>query len=94
MNQLKKKCPSCGKNKLERYFLAPPSAFVRPEVTTVGQQAERNSKRLGRNEVQERDLKDRENKKAPMDQAKKELYRKIGKADDSKRERYINEGKI
>lgn len=90
----KKKCPKCGENKLEKVFLSAPIGFVRQEVTTIGQQAERNAKRLGKNEIQERELKDKEGKKEAMSQAKKELYKKLGKADDSKRERYIVDGKI
>jgi putative FmdB family regulatory protein len=90
----KRKCPKCGKNELEKIFLSAPIAFVRQDAVTVGQQAERNAKRMGKNEVQERDLKDKENKKEPMNQAKKELYKKIGKSDESKREKFINEGVI
>jgi len=90
----KRKCPKCGENKLEKIFLSAPASFVRQDAVTVGQLAERNAKRMGKNEVQERDLKDKEGKKEAMSKAQKELYKKIGKSDESKREKFINEGII
>ena len=41
------KCPACKKRKLER-LLFPVAGFVRKDPTTLGQQAERNMKKMGK----------------------------------------------
>lgn len=84
-----KKCPSCKKNKLER-LISVTSGFVRKEATTIGQLADRNSKRLGKSEVQERDLKRKEESKVALDQAKVELNRKINKMSEIQKRKYID----
>ena len=45
----KKKCPECGRHKLER-VLGSPHIFVRGEPQTLGHWAERNTKKPGRQE--------------------------------------------
>lgn len=47
-----RKCPECGKVALERVILSAPYAFVRQDPTTVGQLAERNTKKMGREAVE------------------------------------------
>ncbi len=54
-------CPQCG-NPLETYIGEPPLGFVRQEITTVGQQGERNFKKLGKVKGQEMMAKSKENK--------------------------------
>jgi putative FmdB family regulatory protein len=85
------KCTACNKKSLERVIYAPLS-FTRKEPTTIGQLAERNSKRLGRAEISERESKDRESKKSAMDSAKKEVFKKINKMNDEQKRAYIENG--
>ena len=47
-----RRCPVCGKSSLERVILAAPLGFVRGDVTTVGQLAERNAKAMGAEAVE------------------------------------------
>lgn len=84
-------CPECGHDSLERLICAP-SIFVRGEATTIGQLSERNSKKLGKYEVQERTLKDKDSKKDAIKEAKRELNSKINKMSNSEKIRYIENG--
>lgn len=45
-----KKCQACGKFRLER-VMYPPTFFVKREPTTIGQLAERDNKKLGKEGV-------------------------------------------
>lgn len=83
------KCEKCGEESLQKIF-ATPSFFVKGEPTTLGQMADRNSKKMGKQEVQERDLKRKEETKSAMSEAKKELYSDIGKMNDAQKRRYID----
>lgn len=86
-----KKCPSCKKNKLER-LISVTTGFVRRDATTIGQVADRNAKKLGKNEVQERDLKKKSDTKVALDQAKVELNRTINKMSEDQKRKYIDNG--
>lgn len=88
-----KKCNECKQSTLERVIFSP-QGFVRQEVKTVGQLAERNAKKLGKNEIQERELKNKDQTKLAMDQARKELNSKIAKMNEAQKTKYIEEGKI
>lgn len=88
-----KKCKLCNKKTLERIIFSP-QAFVRQEVKTIGQLAERNAKKLGKDEVQERELKNKDQTKEAMKQARKELNAKLGKMNDTQRNRFIQDGRI
>ena len=54
-----KKCPNCLQDKLQRVF-SMPNAIVEKEPTNLDQLAEKNSKKFGREECQERELKAKE----------------------------------
>ena len=41
----KRKCPACSKNSLERLLFGGQAAFVRNEITTIGQLADWNFKK-------------------------------------------------
>jgi putative FmdB family regulatory protein len=58
----KKKCPSCGKFKLYK-VISEPIIIIRGESTTLGQASERNSKKLGKDKIQELDAEKKKNKK-------------------------------
>ena len=47
---------------------------------------------MGRREVEERDLKNKEKNKSAMSEAKKELYGNINKMTDSQKRKYIDNG--
>jgi len=83
------KCEECGQESLQKIFAAP-TFFVTQEAKTLGQVADRNSKKMGRREVQERELKAKEKNKSAMSEAKKELYGNINKMNDSQKRRYID----
>lgn len=86
------KCPKCGEKSLYRVLLAAPSASVQSDAVTIGQLAERNAKKLGREEVQERTLKDKDSKKEALKQARKEMHSKINKMSEAQQKKYILDG--
>lgn len=86
-----KKCSSCKKHKLERIIFAP-HVFVRGEATTMGQLAERNSKKMGKSQVEDMSNKDKESKKSALKEAKSEMHSKINKMSASQKRRYIENG--
>jgi len=57
-----KKCKNCGKHKLERQIF-PVDVFIRGEATTIGQQGEKNLKKLGKYKVSELKEKNKPKKK-------------------------------
>ena len=59
---LKKKCPECGKLKLYQ-DLTGQHTFVYQECKTLGHQAERNTERMGKYELESKRKKDSEAKK-------------------------------
>jgi putative FmdB family regulatory protein len=83
------KCEECGEESLQKIFAAP-TFFVTQEAKTLGQLADRNSKKMGHREVQERDLKAKEKNKSAMSEAKKELYSNINKMNDTQKRKYID----
>jgi putative FmdB family regulatory protein len=88
-----KKCKNCNKEKLERVIFAP-HVYVRGEATTIGQLAERNSEKMGKLQIQEKTLQDKESKKQALSEAKKEINSKINRLTDKQKRRYIEDGKI
>lgn len=81
-------CASCGNDTLERVIHSP-MVFVRQEATTIGQLSERNAKRLGQSEVQERTLQDKDSKKSALKQARKEMHSEINKMNATQKRKYI-----
>lgn len=86
-----KKCANCKKHKLERVIFAP-HVFVRGEPKTMGQLAERNSAKMGKLQVQEKTLQDKESKKEALKEAKREMHSKINSMSTSQKKRYIENG--
>lgn len=72
-----RKCPACGKKKLERVILEAPFGFVQREPTTVGQLAERNTKEMGKYELQSKRKNQEDAKVAAKAEALKELKQKM-----------------
>jgi len=57
---VRKRCPDCNKNSLESLILGVPTCFVQQDAVTLGQQAERNMKKWGKDETAERQHKHEE----------------------------------
>jgi hypothetical protein len=70
----RKKCPGCKKNKLDSY-LSSAQGFVRQDATTIGQQADRNTKKMGTYEKEDKNLEQIE----AMKKAKTEALKQSGK---------------
>lgn len=89
-----KKClnPKCKHLSIERVIYAP-LAFVKQSPTTLGQLADRNSKKLGKYEVSERDAKKKEDSKTAMAEAKAEM-KKLARLTEKQKTRYIEDGKL
>jgi putative FmdB family regulatory protein len=87
------KCEKCGQNSLNKVIYCP-YISIKGEVKTVGQLAESNSKKMGKALVEEKTLKDKEEKKQALKDAKKEMRSKINKMSSEQTRRYIEDGKI
>lgn len=86
-------CDKCKKDTLIRIIYCP-YISVKGEAKTIGQLAERNTKKMGKTLVQEKSLKDKESKKQALSEAKKEMNSKIGSMTEAQKKRYIEDGKI
>jgi len=51
-------CPHCEKPTLVKVFINAPAMFVRGEPTTIGHQADRNTQKMGKYELQDKQHKD------------------------------------
>jgi putative FmdB family regulatory protein len=85
------KCPKCDSETFRRVILTPPQAFIKGEVKTVGQLADRNTEKMGRYELEDRRHADnmethKKNKEASA------LRRKINKMTPAQQKRYIERG--
>lgn len=84
-------CPSCKQPSFRRVILHPPLAFIKGEARTVGQLADRNSKKLGRYEREDREEAD--NMKAHNEgREASALRRKINKMTPDQQKKYIERG--
>lgn len=85
-------CEHCGTNSLVR-ILYSPHVFVKGDPTTLGQLAERNTAKMGKTMVQEKNGKDQESKKTALKEAKSEIRSQINKMNSQQKRRYIEDGK-
>tara|TARA_R110002167_G_scaffold255783_2_gene462149 strand:+ start:4577 stop:4933 length:357 start_codon:yes stop_codon:yes gene_type:complete len=51
-------CPKCSKETFQKIFISFPNVFVKGEVKTIAQQAEKNTKNMGSYELEEKRFKD------------------------------------
>lgn len=84
-------CPLCEEETLKKVFISPPYMSVRGDVKTLGQQADKNTKKMGRYELED---KNRENN---MDLHKKHKEvsakrRKINNMTPQQKVKWIREG--
>lgn len=87
----KKKCPKCGMNTLNRIITGGLGGFVRGDATTLGQLAERNSKKMGRYGVGDADGIKNENIDKGLQQRREE-NKIINKMTDKQKDRFIKGG--
>jgi putative FmdB family regulatory protein len=84
-------CPHCEKSTLVKVFINAPAMFVRGEPTTIGHQADRNTQKMGKYELQEKINKD--GAKADKEQTKaKEARRKINSMTPEQKVKWIKDG--
>ena len=86
-------CPLCNQQTLKKVFINAPHMSVIGEPTTVGQLADRNTKKMGKYELEAK------NKANNIDtperreaKRKRELNRKINKMTPEQKVRWIHEG--
>jgi|TARA_R110002020_G_scaffold194354_10_gene395158 putative FmdB family regulatory protein len=84
-------CPKCKKDTFRRVMLTPPQAFIKGEVKTVGQLADRNTEKMGRYELEDRRHADnmethKKNKEANA------FRKKINSMTPAQQKRYIEKG--
>lgn len=84
-------CFCCKQHSLERVIEGGMHASVRQDATTVGQRAERNSKKMGKTKVQELDAK--REKPAFYKSDKQAKIEKIIAGGKERVDRYIHTGK-
>jgi len=87
----KKKCPRCSKMTLNRIIFGGLPGFVKGEPTTLGQLADRNSKKLGKYGVSEKEAIKNEQVDKGLKQYKQEL-KDIGKMTKQQKQRFIDNG--
>jgi len=84
-------CTACNTSSFRRIILEAPLAFIKGEPTTIGHLADRNTKKMGRYELDDRQRADnmeehKKNKEASS------LRRKINKMTPAQQKRYIERG--
>ena len=88
----KKQCPKCKKNTLERLISGGCHSYVDPGVTTLGKQAEVNTKKMGK-ELQQKKT---EEGKAAIKEAgfaqRNKTREKINKMTPEQQQRWIRDG--
>ena len=82
-------CPICGEQTLKKVFINPPSLFVRGEVKTVGQLAEKNYNKMGFYEKQDRKEQDQSKKEKSE---KRKQHQKIVSMTPEQQVKWIREG--
>jgi len=84
-------CPSCSKSSFRRVILEAPLVFVKGDPTSVGQLAERNTKKLGKYELEDRRKADNmETHK--QNKGVNSLRGRINKMTPAQKKRYIEKG--
>lgn len=73
-----KKCDACGQHMLERLMFGGQAGFVRQEAKTVGQLADRNSKKMGNYEKQDKAANHKAAEKAAKRRLREEAAAKLG----------------
>lgn len=93
--KVKRKCPECKKNALERLISGGNGAFFKGNITTLGQQAEHNYKknktRIDEDEAKKKELAPKE-EKPWWGGTDRKLRNKLNKMNKDQKKKYIMEG--
>jgi len=84
-------CPHCNSPNLKKVFINFPSISVVGEANTIGQLMDRNTKKMGKYEIQDRNKKNNIHQDKEGQQ-KKELRNKINKMTTEQKVKWIKEG--
>lgn len=92
-DKTKRKCPSCKKTKLKR-VIGTPMVFIKGEPQTVGHQAERNTEKMGRYELGDKEGKRKESSKKEQSflGSGPASPRQIRKMTSEQKKKYIEKG--
>ena len=84
-------CPHCDKPTLVKVFINAPEMFVRGEPNSIGHLADRNTQKMGKYELQDRQQKD--GNSADKEQIKaRETRRKINSMTPEQKVKWIKDG--
>jgi len=87
------KCPACNKGKFRRVILNPPMAFIKGDAKTVAQLADRNTKKMGKYELQDREQADNiEERKSQKNE--QDFRKKLNSLTSAQTKNYIEKGKL
>jgi putative FmdB family regulatory protein len=92
----KKVCPNCGKHKLKRVLYGGEFCSVSKDPSTIGQLADKNARKAGRQKMSEIVSQSKENAPAPESPLSRHCTatdREVRAMTDQQRIRYIMEGK-
>lgn len=82
-------CPICGKETLRKVLINPPIMICRGDPSTIGQLMDKNTRNMGKYELQDRDAKNNINKES---NEKKNLQRRINAMTPEQKVKWIKEG--
>ena len=89
-------CPECKGTELQQVFDNPPLVFVKGEITTLGQLAEKNTTKMGRSELEDKraqHAKGNLKQERWQDKAGNATPKEIQKMTSQQKNKYIREGK-
>lgn len=84
-------CPQCGKKTLKKVFINPPSIMVRGEPSTIGQLADRNTSKMGKYEIEDKNVANNIHQDKAT-RKKREINRRINSMTQSQKIKWIKEG--
>lgn len=84
-------CPICGKKTLKRVIINPPAIVCRGEPNTIGQLMDKNTRNMGKYEIQDKDAKNNINTDKKQTE-KRNLHRKINSMTPEQKMKWIKEG--
>ena len=95
-NDLPSPCQECKGTELQQVFDTPPLVFIKGEITTLGQLAEKNTTGMGRSELEDKrsqQAKGNLKQKRWQDKAGDATPKEIQKMTSQQKNKYIREGK-
>jgi putative FmdB family regulatory protein len=84
-------CPICGKETLVKVFINPPAIMIRGEPVTIAQLADRNTQKMGKYELKDKNAKNNIHQASEITEQRK-LNRRINKMTQQEKVRWIKDG--